>query len=117
MTAAVVARTETGFTIQIEVPYKGSMLEAEEAILEALNRAGVAATAEALEHLDAGGRPMVVGGAKLTSKGRLPKDCQTPTASPASAGTSTSPPAAARRPARSTATPGSSSAPPPGSPG
>jgi hypothetical protein len=78
MTATIIARTDTGFTVQIEVPYHDSMLEAEDAIQSALNRAGVVATAEALARFDADGRPITVGSAKLTSKGKLPKDYQTP---------------------------------------
>src|SRR5262245_35563256 len=78
MNARIVARTESRFTIQVEVPYKDSMLDAEDAIQHALNRAGVVATAEALQRFDTDGKPIAVGGAKLTSKGKLPKDYQTP---------------------------------------
>jgi hypothetical protein len=78
MDAKIVARSETRFTIRVEVAYEDSMLDAEDAIQGALNRAGVLATAEALGRFDADGRPMVVAGAKMTSKGKLPKDYQTP---------------------------------------
>lgn len=78
MTATIVARTDTGFTVQLEVSYKDSMLDAEDAIQSALNHAGVVATAEALGRFDADGRPITVAGARLTSKGTLPKDYQTP---------------------------------------
>jgi hypothetical protein len=78
MTATIVARTAAGFTVQVQIPYKDSMLEAEGAIQEALNQAGVAATAEALEHFDTDGRPITVADSRLTSKGRQPKDYQTP---------------------------------------
>ena len=78
MDARIVARTESGFTLQLEVPFKDSMLDAEDAILDVLNRAGVLATAEVLRHFDADGDPMVVADTKLTSKGKLPKDYQTP---------------------------------------
>jgi hypothetical protein len=116
MSATIVARTERTFTVQIEVPYADSMLDAEEAIQEAPNQAGVATTAEALKRFDTDGRPITVANTKLTSKGRLPKDYQTPTASRPSAATSTNPPAAARPSARSTRPPGSSSARPRASP-
>ncbi len=33
MPAAIVARSHTGFTVQIEIPYAASMLDAEETIL------------------------------------------------------------------------------------
>jgi hypothetical protein len=54
------------------------MLDAEDAIQQALNQAGVTATAEALQHFDTDSRPIVIAGTKHTSKGRLPKDYQTP---------------------------------------
>jgi hypothetical protein len=78
MNATIVARAQTGFTLQIEVPYRDSMLEAEDAILDAPNQAGVAATAEALAGFDTDGSPIIRDGRKLTSKGKLPKDYQTP---------------------------------------
>ena len=40
MPAAIVARSETAFTIQVEIPYGSSMLDAEEAIQQRLNEAG-----------------------------------------------------------------------------
>ncbi len=78
MSAAIVRRIDFGFTVQIEIPYHESMLEAGEAILDGLNRAGVAATAEALSRFDADGKPMAIDGVKFTSKGRHAKDYQTP---------------------------------------
>ena len=78
MTATIVARTEDRFTIQVEVPYKDSMLDAEDAIQRAVNQAGALATAEALRHFDADGLPITVGGTRLTSKGKQAKDYQTP---------------------------------------
>ena len=78
MPAAIVARTETAFTIQIEIPYGSSMLESEETIQEHLNRAGVLATREALQRFDTDGTPLVVADTKLTSMGRVLKEYQTP---------------------------------------
>ena len=78
MAAHIVRRTDTGFTVQVEVPYRDSMLEAEDAILAALNEAGVAATEEALRRFDADGRPIRIGPMKLTSMGRVRKQYQTP---------------------------------------
>src|SRR3954471_3488117 len=78
MPAAVVRRTDTGFTVSVEVPYKGSMLDAEEAIQQALNEAGVAATEEALRRFDADGDPIRLGPAKFTSMGKVRKEYQTP---------------------------------------
>jgi hypothetical protein len=78
MAAAIVRRTDTGFVVQVEVPYKDSMLDAEEAIRAALNEAGVAATEEALRRFDADGQPIQIGPMKLTSMGRVRKQYQTP---------------------------------------
>ena len=58
MAAAIVRRTDSAFVVQVEVPYRDSMLDAEDAILAALNEAGVAATEEALKRFDADGRPI-----------------------------------------------------------
>ncbi len=78
MPAAVVRRTDTSFVVQVEVHYRDSMLEAEDAILDALNEAGVAATEEALRRFDADGRPIRLGPMKLTSMGKVRKEYQTP---------------------------------------
>jgi hypothetical protein len=78
MPAAIVARTDTAFTITVEIPYTSSMLDFEEAIQQRLNEAGVLATTEALRQFDADGSPIQVGDTKLTSKGKLTKEYQTP---------------------------------------
>ena len=57
MPAAIVARTDAAFTIQVEIPYGSSMLDFEEVIQQRLNEAGVLATAEALQQFDADGSP------------------------------------------------------------
>jgi hypothetical protein len=78
MSAAIVARSETSFTVQVEIPYGPSMLDFEQAIQDRLNQAGVVATQEALEQFDTDGSPIVIGPVKFTSKGPLPKEYQTP---------------------------------------
>jgi hypothetical protein len=78
MPAAIIARTDDAFTIQVEIPYNSSMLDSEEIIQQRLNEAGVLATQEALQRFDADGSPIQVGDTKLTSKGRLKKEYQTP---------------------------------------
>src|SRR4051794_8723443 len=78
MPATIVARTESAFTIQVEIPYGSSMLHAEEAIQQRLNEAGTLATGEALRRFDTDGSPITVGDTKLTSKGKLLKEYQTP---------------------------------------
>jgi hypothetical protein len=78
MPATIVARTESAFTIQIEIPYGSSLLHAEEAIQQRLNEAGTLATGEVLQRFDTEGSPITVGDTKLTSKGKLLKEDQTP---------------------------------------
>ena len=46
MPATIVARSETTFTVQIEIPYCASMLDCEETLQQRLNDAGTLATAE-----------------------------------------------------------------------
>jgi hypothetical protein len=78
MNAAIVRRTDAGFVLQVEVPYRDSMLDAEDAIQDALNEAGVLATEEALRRFDTDGQPIQLGATKLTSMGRVDKQYQTP---------------------------------------
>src|SRR5437868_3746229 len=78
MSATIVARSETSFTVQVEIPYGSSMLDFEQTIQERLNQAGVLATQEALQQFDTDGSPITIGAVKFTSKGQLPKQYQTP---------------------------------------
>jgi hypothetical protein len=78
MPVAIIARTDAAFTIQVEIPYGSSMLDFEEVIQQRLNQAGVLATQEALQRFDADGSPIQVGDTRLTSKGKLKKEYQTP---------------------------------------
>jgi hypothetical protein len=78
MPAAIVARSDRSFTLQVEVPYADSMLDCEDHIQAALNDAGVTATAEALTRFDTDGSPIQLGDTKLTSKGTALKEYQTP---------------------------------------
>jgi hypothetical protein len=65
-------------TIQITVSLDRSLLTFEEHLQDQLNAAGLMATQEALQRFDTDGSPIVVGDTKLTSKGQLPKEYQTP---------------------------------------
>ena len=78
MSAQIINRTESGFTVQITIPYNHSMLDFEETLQQQLNAAGVLATQEGLRQFDTDGSPITVGSIKLTSKGQIPKDYQTP---------------------------------------
>src|SRR5262249_49518592 len=78
MPATIVSRSDTAFTIRIEIPYGPSMLEAEEVIQERLNEAGTLATGEVLQRFDTDGSPIQIADTKLTSMGRVLKEYQTP---------------------------------------
>jgi hypothetical protein len=78
MPATLIERQENAVTIQICIPLSRSMLETEEVIQQALNEAGVLATAEALQQFDTDGSPLVLGPTRWTSKGQEPKTYQTP---------------------------------------
>ena len=78
MPATIVSRSDTAFTIQIEIPYGSSMLEAEETIQGHLNEAGTRATGEMLQRFDTDGSPIPIADTKLTSMGRVLKEYQTP---------------------------------------
>jgi len=78
MTASVVSIEGDVLTLEVKVCLSGSMLEAEEAILDALNAAGCVATERALERFDTDGSHLLFGGTKWFSKGQLPKTYQTP---------------------------------------
>jgi hypothetical protein len=78
MAATIIERQENAVTIQISIELSRSMLETEEAIQQALNEAGVLATAEALKQFDTDGTPLQLGATRWTSKGQEPKIYQTP---------------------------------------
>src|SRR3954466_2452127 len=78
MSATIVARSESSFTVQVEIPYASSVLDFEQPVQDRLNQAGVVAAQEALQRFDTDGSPITVGPDKFTSKGQLPKDYQTP---------------------------------------
>lgn len=78
MTASVISVEGDVVTLEVKVRLSGSLLEAEENILAALNEAGCVATGKALERFDAEGSRLELGGVKWFSKGRLPKTYQSP---------------------------------------
>ena len=73
MSAQIIDRTETGFTVQVTIPYDRSMLEFEETLQDRLNAAGVLATQEGLRQFDTDGSPITLGSVTFTSKGLHPK--------------------------------------------
>lgn len=78
MSATIVNETADSLTLQVVIKFNRSMLEAENAICDALNEAGTLATAKFLKRFDTDGSPIVVGPTKLTSKGTVEKEYQTP---------------------------------------
>lgn len=78
MSAQWISETDETITVQITVARKGSMLEREAAIQQALNEAGVLATGRALADFDTDGRPLVMGDIKWYSRGKTPEVYQTP---------------------------------------
>jgi hypothetical protein len=78
MSAQIIDRSATGFTVQITVSYNRSMLNFEETLQKELNAAGVLATQEGLQQFDTDGSPITVGSVTFTTKGQFPKDYQTP---------------------------------------
>ncbi len=78
MKANIVSRSKKSFKVEIEVKYSSNMLEAEELIQQALNKGGEIATQEAIKVHDTDGSPIIVCGAKFTTKGKETKEFQTP---------------------------------------
>lgn len=78
MKAHIVSHDQNSITVQVQVSLHGSMLAMEESILSAVNSVGTVSTAEALGRFDTDGSPLRIGEIKMTSKGRLSKEYQTP---------------------------------------
>jgi hypothetical protein len=81
MNATIISRTSAFFTLQLEIPYNGSMLDFEEALQDRLNEAGGVATAEGLQPFDTDGSPITVGPGSLP-KGRSRRTTRLPRAWP-----------------------------------
>jgi hypothetical protein len=73
MEVKIKEQTSEKLVIEVEVCLKGSMLEMEDEIVEALNKAGNLATGEALRRFDTNGESLRVNGKKHTAKGREKK--------------------------------------------
>jgi len=76
--AEIIKRTDDEVTIQVTIKTKGSMLEREELIQQGVNEVGAVATKDALASFDATGAPINVGTVRMTSKGKEPKEYETP---------------------------------------
>lgn len=74
MAAKIIHQTSNKIIIQVEIELNAkSMLASENQIQNALNEAGCLATEQALTQFDTDGRPISVGGKKMTSKGQEKK--------------------------------------------
>lgn len=78
MTASLISKTEESLIIQIEIPLSKSMLEGESWIQDAVNDVGTLATGELLKQFDTDGSPIDLGSVRMTSKGLVTKQYQTP---------------------------------------
>jgi hypothetical protein len=78
MSVSLIRKTQDTLTLQIEIPLSKSMLEGESLIQDALNKAGTLATGELLRQFDTDGSPIELGPVKMTTKGLVPKQYQTP---------------------------------------
>lgn len=71
MSVKITKRTKTSVTMEIEIELDAkSMLNSEEAILDAVNEAGNKATKIALEQFDTDGNRITVKGKNWSSKGK-----------------------------------------------
>jgi hypothetical protein len=78
MPATLISKKKDMLIIQLEIPLGKSMLEGESIIQDAVNEAGTLATEELLKQFDTDGSPIKIGAIKMTSKGLVPKQYQTP---------------------------------------
>lgn len=76
--AEVIDQTEDEITLQVKVKLKGSLLEMEESIQDAVNELGAQATEEALQKFDTTGAVIQIGDIRLSSKGKVIKRYETP---------------------------------------
>ena len=65
-------------TLEVSINIKGSLLEVEERIQQAVNGVGCEATALAIAQHDTDGSPVMTGDIKWTSRSRNPKTYHTP---------------------------------------
>jgi hypothetical protein len=78
MSVKVISNAENKVTFQVSFEFGKSMLNAESAIQDKLNELGTKVTGQLLEQFDTDGSPVTIGNIKLTSKGKVEKEYQTP---------------------------------------
>ncbi len=70
--------TNGSITISVTIPLKGSMMEMENTILNAVNDVGCVATGIALKRFDTDGSPIIREGIKLTSRNKDKNEVSNP---------------------------------------
>jgi hypothetical protein len=78
MIVSIVKQNSESITLQVTIPFNRSMLDSENAIQDAVNKMGCAATGELLKTFDTEGEDIILGAVKMTSKGLTNKCYQTP---------------------------------------
>jgi len=78
MSVTIVSRNDETLVLEVRIPLSTVMLDGEQRIENVLNEAGAVARGELLKGFDTDGSPIQSGETKLTSKGLLPKNYQTP---------------------------------------
>jgi len=78
MSEMVVERHANRVTVKIGIELGDDMMDMEEAILNVLNKGGMALVKAALLHLDTDGEPVESGGVTYRTKGKFPKQYQSP---------------------------------------
>ena len=76
--AEIIDRNGDEVVLQVRVKLRGSLLEMEEGIQQAVNKVGMAATGEALSRFDTTGGKIQVGNVRLSTKGKVKKIYETP---------------------------------------
>jgi hypothetical protein len=78
MSATIISTTSDFVTVQVKIPLSKTMLEGEDWIQDAVNEVGTLATGELLKKFDSDGSAITLGAVKMTSKGLVAKQYQTP---------------------------------------
>ena len=76
--AKIKETTSSYIKMEIKVPYTRSMLESEELLQKGLNSAGLLASEAIISSFDTDGSSIKIGNVKLTNKGKVKKEYETP---------------------------------------
>lgn len=76
--AEIISKNNDEIIVQVKIKLNGSMLDMEQSIQESVNEVGCTATKEALSKFDSTGKPIQIGNIKMTTKGKVKKEYETP---------------------------------------